>query len=883
MPLTRLWHRLLIYLFALTIALLTVYVRRDIAIPFTERQLLILFVFPISLSALIGGGGPGVTATLAAVLGLKYWVMPTLGNWSIESANDRLSLGFLLVAGFAISALGELMHRSQQGAEKSHRLLQALVSGAPDPVFIKDQRGKYLLVNDSAARFVLKSPDEIIGQDDRSLFLDEIAVDLMRQDQEIMRTGQVQAGERIYTSIQGRKFALSMTKGPIFDSSGRAMGVFGIGRDISERKRMEDALRQSAEHMSMAMGAAPMGTWAWNVDKDEIYWSENLWAMFGLSVQPGPLDSRVFRNALHPDDRDLVLEAIQAAVERDAPYKLEFRIVKPDGTVRWALSHGRVIRDQAGHAVKMVGVDLDITERKTLEEALCVHREQLEQLVTDRTAQLEQRERDLRTLLDHMPALIANWDRNLHNRFANNAYEEWFGFDSSRLPGMFLPEVIGDALYAVNRPRIEAVLSGERQDFEVAAPPTKTRESRQLSAHYIPEVLNGEVTGFYVLATDITTLKQTEKALRASEERLRAIFSALPTGLAIIDGEGRIIDCNPASERLLGLSKQEQMSRALDDSNLWNAMRPDDAALPVEEYPVWRALRKRTEIRDAEIKFVQPNGNTIRLSVNAIPISDPHQGVVLAYEDITQRKHMEEQKHLMQERMEGHLTQQVAMQTIAALAHQFNQPLTAIRFYLETALGMVNSNALNSATLETLLTNSIKDIERAGEVLREMVQLVYKPAEEGEIANLNELLKQAFSEFKAHSRSGYRLTTEPCSPDVKVKMHIQQTHKILENLLRNSEEAMLTAGVPPAEGNIILRAEVVDGTARITVQDNGPGIPHALRNQTFTPFFTTKENGLGLGLAISRSLAETQGGALWFENLPQGICFCLALPLGDAS
>ncbi|MCY7276478.1 MAG: PAS domain-containing protein, partial [Phormidesmis sp. CAN_BIN44] len=140
--------------------------------------------------------------------------------------------------------------------------------------------------------------------------------------------------------------------------------------ELAERKRTEDVLRSSEERLRLGLQAARMGTWDWNIAENRIIWSANMEALFGLA--PGEFDGSYdqFVARLHPDDRDRVLEAINAAMTPGANYDIEFRVLYPDGTIRWALSQGKVFYDVSGQAIRMSGVDVDITIRKQTEESL---------------------------------------------------------------------------------------------------------------------------------------------------------------------------------------------------------------------------------------------------------------------------------------------------------------------------------------------------------------------------------------------------------------------------------------------------------------------------------------------------------------------------------
>jgi PAS domain S-box-containing protein len=142
-------------------------------------------------------------------------------------------------------------------------------------------------------------------------------------------------------------------------------------------------------------------------------------------------------------------------------------------------------------------------------------------------AQLRQRERDLRSVLDHVPSMIGYWGKDLCNRFGNHAYKHWFGIDPDQMVGRHIREVIGEERYRLNLPYIEAALRGERQVFERAFPVPDGSVVRYSLSHYIPDVVEGEVHGFYALVTDITPIKEGEAAIRRSEEQLRAMYANL--------------------------------------------------------------------------------------------------------------------------------------------------------------------------------------------------------------------------------------------------------------------------------------------------------------------------------------------------------------------
>lgn len=155
---------------------------------------------------------------------------------------------------------------------------------------------------------------------------------------------------------------------PVRENDG-SMVWHGFLSDITARKNAEEALRRSEEHLRLAMGTAPMGTWELELDTYALNWSDNLWTMMGRAPRSEALSLETYSNALHPDDRQRVLDELTQAIETGRVLRCEYRIMRPDGTMRWSLSHGRVVPDaRANGKRRFVGVDLDITARKQLED-----------------------------------------------------------------------------------------------------------------------------------------------------------------------------------------------------------------------------------------------------------------------------------------------------------------------------------------------------------------------------------------------------------------------------------------------------------------------------------------------------------------------------------
>ncbi len=169
----------------------------------------------------------------------------------------------------------------------------------------------------------------------------------------------------------------------------------------------------------------------------------------------------------------------------------------------------------------------------------------------------------LRRVVDSVPAMLAYWDSSLRCRFANGAYERWFGISPKALIGKHISELLGP-LYKLNLPYIEAVLRGQPQEFEREIPDPAGGPPRHSLANYVPDVVDGVVRGFFVHVADVSERKRVELALRDSEAKFSGIVSIAADAIITIDEDQRITIFNDGAERIFGYAKAEMLGAPLD-------------------------------------------------------------------------------------------------------------------------------------------------------------------------------------------------------------------------------------------------------------------------------------------------------------------------------
>ena len=363
---------------------------------------------------------------------------------------------------------------------------------------------------------------------------------------------------------------------------------------------------------------------------------------------------------------------------------------------------------------------------------------------------------------------------------------------------------------------------------------------------------------------------------RRAELELRALLDAAVDAVIVIDHEGRIETFNPAAERLFGYSAAEIGGR-----NVCMLM-PDPQRAEHEGYLRAYLTTGRAHIIGIgrEVVALRRDGSVfpVSLSVGQIAGFRPPRFVGLIH-DISDRKRAEEEMRQSHEKL-MHVARLSTMGEMAtSLAHEINQPLTAIATYAQATLRMLDSPAgADEAELRDTLAQITAQALRAGEVIRRLRGLAMNRAAHTEALDLNRLIEDLRVLAEPDARlNDVRLTLELAPTVAPVAADPIQIQQVLLNLVRNAIDATLER--PDALREIVVRTYNHPDAVEVAVIDHGAGVPAAIADELFNPFFTTKPAGTGLGLAISRSIIRAHRGKLGYRPTPGGgTTFMFTLP-----
>ena len=752
--------------------------------------------------------------------------------------------------------------RAEEALRESERFQRTLLENLPDCIARFDREGRHLFVNSAVAKVFGAPPEQFIGKTLRECGtpgLEPQNLVLEGLLKQAFEEGVANSTEAEWTTTQGiRHFDVRHV--PEKDETGNVITVVGISRDITDRKRAEENLRQSEAELRQIVDAVPQHVVVLEPDGEFRYVNRGDLEYTGLTleeVHAADYPARIF----HPNDWERLRDDRQHALAQGIPWEAEARLLGKDGQYRWFLIRLNPLRDEQAHIIRWYGTRTNIQERKRAEEALL--RSQ---------AYLSEAQRLTRT---------GSWALDA----ASREYSYWsdemfriFGVDPDG--GIPIRETMGRRIHPEDASRAtagfekslrEKVDTSDEYRFVL---PDGTVKHIQSIRH---PVLNdaGDVVQLVGTFVDITERKAAEEALRESETRFRTFVDHAGDALFVQDLEqGTIVDVNRSACESLGYTRQELIGNTAVAFHLDSdrAMVESAAQRAAAGEPVFdRHLHRRK------------NGSTFPVEVHTSLVSyDGRRFLLKVARDISDRVRAEEQREKLRQ-LEADLAHinRVSMmgELTASIAHEVNQPLSGVVSNGSACLRWLAGDKPNMEEAREAARRIVRDGKRAAEVVTRIRALTKRTVATREELNLNETVREVLvlvgDEAK---RKSVIIRTQFADDLSSVSGDRVQLQQVVLNLVMNAIEAMSGVAERPRE-LIITTRNIAGDEVEATVEDSGMGLAPDRMAKIFEPFYTTKPGGMGMGLSISRSILQAHGGRLWATpKTSPGAVFHFTLP-----
>jgi PAS domain S-box-containing protein len=674
----------------------------------------------------------------------------------------------------------------------------------------------------------------------------------------------------------------------------------GAVTDITDRKRVEEALRRSEGYLAQAQSLTQSGSWAWNVHTDARFWSQETFRIFGYD--PGkmtPTWSDILERT-HPEDRGAIEQQAKLETTRREDSEFDWRIVLPDGGIKHLHSISHPVMDESGQIIEVVGTLMDVTERKRAEALRDGESRILEMIARD--APLEEiLERLVRVVEAQFPGmfcsvlLLDNDGQHVRHGAAPSLPKSYVaaidgltigpqggscGTAMYRKEPVVVTDILQDPLWEQYRNVVE--LHGLRSCWST---PILAHSGKVLGSYAMyyrePRTPSPAETRALKMATHLAGIaierKLTHERLQRSEAYLAEAQRLTHTGSWAFNARGPVY-WSEENFRIWGLDPQQGLP---DRELVLQRIHPEDRDR-VLEYAL-KAVRDKEDYA-AEFRIVLPEGTIKYIHGLGHPVFSSTGDlveVVGTQVDVTERKRAEQERERLRQLQAdlAHINRVTTMgELTASLAHEIKQPMTAALTDARTCLRWLRRDEPVMSEAREAASRLVTDVSRAAEIISRISLLFKKVAPQRELVDVNALVREMIVLLRNEAaRYSISIRSDLAEDLPNVMADRIQLQQVFMNLMLNGIEAMkdigtgseLTVSSQRGEGSHVL----------LSVADAGVGLPSEIAMNVFDAFYTTKPQGTGMGLPISRSIIESHGGRLWATpNSGPGAVFLFTLP-----
>jgi len=741
-------------------------------------------------------------------------------------------------------------------AEEEMLRYACIVSSSNDMMAMLDANFVYLAANEAYLAAFGLAKDRVVGHTAVEVFGEEFFESTIRPHAERCLAGdEVQYENWFEFPVLGSRF-MSVRYSQYIDQDGKKECFVVNARDITDRKKAEESLSRSEERYRILVERNPYGIQEIDTSGTIKFANRAHHQIYGY--EQGQLVGRTVADffALESQREELPDYLAMLVKDQPAPTPYHQKIVSGQGEERDIEVIWNYLRDSEGSVTGFLSVLTDIAERMRTEEAILQEKQRLEDVADSVECGL--------MLLDSKAGII----------YANKFVEEWFSPADGML-GRCCCEVM--QMDTKDCPAQEVIKTGQKARSEMFATMIDGQEKVfQMAASPIKDS-DGNLSQITKVIIDITESKQAERLLRQNEERFRLMYEESPIGYQSLDSEGRFVDVNQAWLSLLGYEKEEVLGRSF--ANFLASGFPE---LFMERFPCFKAAG---EVSDVAFEMVKKDGGHIDVEIDGRIGYNPDGSFRRTHcvlHDVTERKKSE--KELEQHRAElAHAWRVSTMGEMASgIAHELNQPLCAILNYASACARIMKRQTDESGEIGNALQEISSQADRAGNIIRRLRTMVAKGKPRQSTVCINEVIEEVLEMEKTEAR------------DKKITIHKEladnlpsvfsdpvQIEQVVLNIVRNAFDAM--ENTAPDKRQVTIHTSVGEGNSiEVAVSDTGMGLSPEVEQKLFEPFFTSKANGLGVGLSLSRSIIEAHGGKLWAQpHKDGGATFKFTLPVGE--
>ncbi|QAY79059.1 PAS domain-containing protein [Sphingosinicella sp. BN140058] len=785
-------------------------------------------------------------------------------RWVLNRAS-ALEEGDGSVKWFGVIIDIEEMKQAEERLRQSELNLRRLTETIPQNLFGAGADGLVNYLNPQLRHWFGRSDDTIMAEEWVHLVHPEDREPTIEAWTSTVAAGTSYRHEVRFISRDGSYRWCEVQAQPLRDEFGAILAWHGVVNDIHDRKVAEDALKASEQTLRLTIDTIPALVWSAEADGTADFFNQHYLDYVGRTRDN--LAAWQWIGLVHPDDLAALGEVWALCRDSGQGAEAEARLQRHDGSYRWFRFQASPLHDADGNVVKWYGINTDIEDRKRVETELAAR----ERTLREAHKHLSQAQRLSRTgsFTTDVQADTHVWSDELY------AILE---YDRKHAPTF---AAFRDRIHAADRPAFDAGFRrsmADRVDFDESfriVTPRGNMKYLHAVAHFQEDSPDRPIVIGSI--QDVTESRHAEDQLRRSAHYLSAGERVSMTGSFAWDVE---TDEIAYSDQLREIHELEA-ERRLRGADFRSRFHPDD--LPIFEKQVG-ALAQGVDSIDYEMRLRMPDGRIkhVHAFAKMIQQADGRRECVGAVQDVTRRRQAEESLQRVRGEL-AHVARVTSLgQLTASIAHEVSQPLAGIITNANTCLRMLAADPPDVDGAIATARRTLRDGNRATEVIRRLRSLFRKTEQAFEPLDLNDAAREIVAlSSQDLQRRGIVIAAEfdDLLPVAGDRVQLQQ---VILNLVLNAADAL--DEVTDRQRLIVIETQQVSPVhVELTVRDTGPGLADEDSKRVFEPFYTTKAGGMGIGLSVSKSILEHHDGRLWVESDRAGTAFSFSVPVAQAS